>query len=71
MYDTSVNESGMTACWVNVLHFPFIDYMNETVSSVSILKAIQISTGKPSQLSTVGTNGSVSMSIFNAQIFTG
>lgn len=51
--------------------FPFINYMNETVSSVSILKPFQISIWNPSWLSTVGANGPVSVSIFNEQRFTG
>lgn len=63
--DTNINESGMTEYWVNVLYFPFINHMNETLSSVSILKPFQIS------ISTVGANGPVSVSIFNNQIFTG
>lgn len=69
--DTNINESGMTEYWVNVLYFPFINHMNETLSSVSILKPFQISIGNPSWLSTVGANGPVSVSIFNNQIFTG
>lgn len=68
---TNINESGMTEYRVNVLYFPFINHMNETVSSVSILKPFQISIGNLSWLSTVGTNGPVSVSIFNEQRFTG